>query len=183
MSNPQTDMTLRQTLDAYQAGLASSGDRAAFEALYRRWHPKGLRLAQRLTRNSVDARDVMQDAALTIARDISKLRDPARFSAWAYTIVRRRSADFIDRAVRRREGEADSLDRAADLGPDAALSLRDALAKLPEVDRLMLELFYRDGFKGREIADALGLPLGTVKSRLFAARQRLKAIHTKGDEK
>ena len=174
--------TLNRTLDAYQAGLAAQGDRRAFELLYRRWHPRGLRLAQRLTRNRDDARDVMQDAALTIARDISKLRDPARFSAWAYTIVRRRAADHIERAVRRRTVEADVPDPVPLSGPDSALALKQALARMSATDRTLLELFYIDGFRGREIADALGLPLGTVKSRLFAARARLKHIYNEGDE-
>lgn len=177
---------LRQTqladaLDAYQAGLASEGDAQAFDLLYRRWHPKLLRLAVRLTRNPDEARDVMQDAALTMARDIRKLKDPARFSAWACTIVRRRTADHIDKAVRRRMGDHDMpMDNFAP-SPDVALSLKQALAHVPETDRLMLKLVYLDGFRGHEIAAALGIPLGTVKSRLFAARQTLKTLY-QGDD-
>lgn len=172
---------LGDALDAYQAGLASEGDRRAFELLYRRWHPRGLRLAQRLTRNPDEARDVMQDAALTIARDIRKLRDPARFSAWAFTIVRRRAADHIDRAVRRRMREADRPPPEPQAGPDTALSLKQALARLPQGERMMLALFYLDGFRGHEIAAALGIPPGTVKSRLFKARQSLKTLY-EGDD-
>lgn len=179
MSETKRQTRTRDVLDAYQAGLAMAGDKAAFEALYRRWHPQGLRLAQRLLRNGDEARDVMQDTALTIARDIRKLRDPARFSAWAYTVVRRRAADHIDRNVRRRQAEADLPEREP--APARDMSLRQALSELPETDRLMLELFYIDGFRGREIAEALGLPLGTIKSRLFRAREILKDHYTKGD--
>lgn len=168
---------VRAALDAYQAGLAAEGDRKAFDLLYRRWHPRLLRFAYRLTRNSDEARDVMQDASLTIARDIHKLRDPEKFSAWAYTIVRRRAADHIDRSVRARNLTSEMPEPETGIGADIKLSLRQALSRLPESDRLMLTLFYVDGLRGTEIAAALGIPLGTVKSRLFTARQNLKTIY------
>lgn len=185
MSDHRRQTQLTDALDAYQAGLAADGDERAFDLLYRRWHPKLLRLAIRLTRNPDEARDVMQDAALTMARDIRKLKDPARFSAWACTIVRRRTADHIDKAVRRRAGEADGADNFGaerPFGPDVALSLKQALARLPETERLMLNLVYLDGFRGHEIAAALGIPLGTVKSRLFKARLTLKTFYNQGDD-
>lgn len=182
MSRQARQTHVMNALDAYQAGLAIEGDRTAFELLYRRWHPRGLRLAHRLTRNADEARDVMQDAALIIARDIRKLKDPARFSAWAFTIIRRRAADHIDRAVRRRTCEAELPVWPAGINSEDGLSLKQALGRLSENDQLMLRLFYLDGFRGHEIAAALGIPIGTVKSRLFAARQSLKSIYTKGDD-
>lgn len=181
MSDYHAQRQLNDALDAYQAGLAADGDAHAFDLLYRRWHPKLLRLAMRLTRNPDEARDVMQDAALTMARDIRKLKDPARFSAWACTIVRRRTADHIDKAVRRRVGEADWLEVTQVSAPKADLSLKQALEHLPDTERLMLKLVYLDGFRGYEIAAALGIPLGTVKSRLFKARQTLKTFYNQGD--
>ncbi|MGB6317626.1 MAG: sigma factor-like helix-turn-helix DNA-binding protein, partial [Litorimonas sp.] len=84
--------------------------------------------------------------------------------------------------VRRRAGERDLPERDPVPPPGTDLALRQALDGLPETDRLMLELFYVDGFRGREIADALGVPLGTVKSRLFRAREALKTHYMKGDE-
>lgn len=177
MSNRRQQTQLGDALDSYQAGLASEGDARAFDLLYRRWHPKLLRLAIRLSRNPDEAQDVMQEAALTMARDIRKLKDPARFSAWACTIVRRRTADHIHKAVRRRAVEADMPAIDAAPGPEAAFSLKQALAQLPETDRLMLKLAYLDGFRGPEIAAALGIPVGTVKSRLFNARRALKAVY------
>jgi len=95
MSDRRQKIQLGDALDSYQAGLARDGDVRAFDLLYRRWHPKLLRLATRLTRNPDEAQDVMQDAALTMARGIRKLKDPARFSAWACTIVRRRSPTIL----------------------------------------------------------------------------------------
>jgi len=174
---------LEAALDAFQVAEAASGSQVAFDLLYRRWHPRLFRLACRLTGNTEDARDVLQDAALTIARDLHKLRDPSKFSAWAYTIVRRRTADYIHKAVRQRDLSQETVD-VVDVAEEA-LSLKQALSQLSETDHLMLVLFYQDGFRGIEIAAALGIPLGTVKSRLFKARDRLKSIYieTEGDER
>jgi len=182
----QTDKQtrLQAALDIYQVGLAAEGDVRAFDLLYRRWHPKLLRLAIRLTGNADEARDVIQEAALTISRDIHKLRDPARFSAWAYTIVRRRAADHIDRSVRSRKAVSEMESRIIDPPAEDALSLRQALFQLPETERLMLTLFYVDGLRGTEMAAALGIPLGTLKSKLFTARKKLKSIYeiNQGDQ-
>lgn len=177
MTDKAKQIRVIAALDTLQVGLAAEGDTKAFDLLYRRWYPQLLRFAYRLMGNPDEARDVMQDASLTIARDIYKLRDPEKFSAWAYTIVRRRAADHIDRSVRARNMITDLPEPEVGLGTDVKLSLRQALAALPESDRLMLTLFYVDGLRGTEIAAALGIPLGTVKSRLFTARQKLKSIY------
>jgi len=173
----ETQKQLEVALDAFQVGQAAMGDKGAFDLLYRRWYPRLYRLACRLTGHPDEARDVLQEAALTIARDIHKLEDPGKFSAWAYTIIRRRAADHIAKAVRRREVESHALETISFPVPEDDLSLRQALARLPETERLMLTLFYQDGFLGTEIAAALGIPLGTVKSRLFKARAHLKSIY------
>ena len=183
MTKAQTDRDLETALDIFQVGEAASGDRHAFDLLYRRWHPRLLQLARRLTGHPDQAQDVLQEASMTIARDIHKLEDPSKFSAWAYTIIRRRAADYIDKAVRRRALEDRVLETPKETSEED-LALRQALAQLPDIDRLMLTLFYQDGFKGTEIAAALGIPLGTVKSRLFKARADLKSIYmaTEGEK-
>jgi len=168
-------------LDDYQVALSIKGDRRAFALLYKRWHPKLLRLAYRLTRNKDDAQDVIQDAAITIAKNISKLQDPSKFSAWAYTIVRRRAADHIAKAVRTRNIKTRAMQR--DISPhtgilDDVLTLKQALDRLAKPDRIILELFYIDGMSGKEMAAAMGVPLGTIKSRLFAARAKLQETYT-----
>lgn len=177
MTQPRRQTKLEDALDAFQAARAAQGDVAAFDLLYRRWHPRLLRFARRLTGHPDDARDVLQDAALTMARDIHKLRDPNRFAAWAYVIIRRRTADYIGKAVKRRTLAKELQDVPSTKQPVDDLSLRQALSRLPETDRLMLELFYLEELRGSDIAAALGVPLGTVKSRLFAARARLKSIY------
>ena len=179
--------TRSRALDEYQVLLAQDGDKRAFELLYKRWHPKLYKFAYRLIGDRDGAQDVMQDAALTIAKNIDRLNDPKTFSSWAYVIVRRRSADYISRAVKARRVKSELENRpepAEAIGPDDSLSLKQALARLSETDRSILDLFYRDGMTGPEIASALGIPIGTVKSRLYAAREKLKSIYDinlKGD--
>jgi len=145
MADASPHMDVEKALDDYQVALAIKGDRRAFALLYKRWHPKLLRLAYRLTQNRDEAQDVMQDAAMTIAKNMGKLDDPAKFSAWAYTIVRRRAADHIAKAVKGRKLQS----RAADYTPKSESQDMD-----------------------------LGVPLGTVKSRLFTVRTKLQRIYT-----
>ncbi len=170
-----------QALDAYQAALAMDGDRDAFDRLYRRWHPRLLRHAHRLTGHSEDARDVMQEAAMALVKNIHRLRDPDQFGPWAYTIVRNRSASFIQRVVRDRDlkrtaaSEAQMEAEQADKGrSDDLLSL---IATLPLADREVLSAYYVDGMAVAEIAACLALAPGTVKSRLHTARTHLKAAY------
>ena len=180
MSKAKTKADLAKALDAYQASLAVAGDRKAFEGLYRRWHPKGMRLAQRLTGNAEEAKDVMQEASMTIAKNIHRLEKPEQFSAWAYTIIRRRAADHIRSAIKAREASvraAPYQESPPQSSAETDLSLRQALSHLSLEERALLSLFYVDGFTGRDIAQALGIPLGTVKSRLFKARENLKQYY------
>lgn len=183
----QRNTNIANALDAYQASLAMEGDKRAFALLYKRWHPRLLRLAFRLTGHREDAQDVMQEASLTIASKLHRLNDPELFGAWALTIVRRRAVDQVRKHVRTRR----TLDAVANEPPaeaanlaDEQISMHQALAELAPIDRTILELFYLDGLTGPEMSAALGIPLGTVKSRLSRARTRFKSIHTatlKGD--
>ena len=180
MASEDKQIELSKALDTYQASLAIDGDRRALELLYKRWHSRLLRFALRQTKNPDQAQDVMQDAAITIAKNISKLKNPERFSAWAYTIVRRRSIDMIrhnirDRAIKENVKSEPSNSQPLDI--EARLDLKQALNDLADTDRELLTLFYVDGMSGPELSAALGLPLGTIKSRLFTARSKLKLIY------
>ena len=166
--------------DEYLAAAARAGDRTAFNALARRWEAKLVRHAWRLTGDAEAARDIAQDAWGSIARGIRRLDDSAAFPAFAFRIVTRRAADHI-RASRRRR----ALDAAVATEPQApfeldesagsARALQRALAALPAEQRAAIALFYQEDLSVAEIAAALGVPAGTVKTRLMAARQKLKA--------
>lgn len=161
------------------------GDEAALRDLVARWQPRLARVARQLTGDREAARDVLQDAWLAIARGIKRLDDPARFRTWAYRILTNRCTDWVRRRmVRRRFVEAQkqaSVDAGAETTSGADLDgasggVRAALAALPDEQRSVVVLHYSVGMGIREIARVLGVPSGTVKSRLFHARERLRAV-------
>lgn len=156
---------------------AQSGDREAFRALVQRWQEPLWRHAWRLTGRPEVASDVVQDAWLTIATKIGALREPGSFRAWAYRIVTRGAHAALRRAPPLALAEVDGLPAPeADEPSDAIELLRRALRRLPGDRRTVLALHYVDGLELTEIATALGIPEGTVKSRLHTARAELRAL-------
>ena len=167
----------------YLVAAAQAGDRQACGQLARLWHADLLRHAWRLTGDPELARDTVQDAWIDIVRGLNGLADPAAFPAWAYRIVTRKSARTIAGLQRNRrtvsafaaEPEAadhaqDETESRADQGP-----LSKALAALPAEQRSVMALFYIDDFSVAEIAVALAIPAGTVKTRLMHARRKMRA--------
>lgn len=166
--------------DDYLVASARAGDRPAFNELARRWEGKLVRHAWRLTADAEAARDIAQDAWGSIAAGLKRLDDSAAFPAFAFRVVTRRAADHI-RAKRRQR----ALDAAVAAEPTAPMEMNDAsasgralqkaLATLPPEQRAAIALFYLEDLSVAEIAAALDVPAGTVKTRLMAAREKLKA--------
>lgn len=161
------------------------GDARALAELADLWHPRLLGLAVRLTGEREAARDVVQESWVAIVRGLRGLREPGRFSSWALRIVANKSRDWIRRRRTQRQFETeqdapidvedaratgDALDRESEIE-----LLRRALRRLDPDDAAILSLHHLDGLSIREVATALQIPAGTVKSRLHAARARLRA--------
>jgi RNA polymerase sigma-70 factor (ECF subfamily) len=171
--------------------LARNGDAAAFDRLAAARIDGAYRLAVSILRSEPDARDAVQDAFVAVWRRLPDLRDPARFDAWLDRIVVNacRMSLRHRRVVRLREidvedpaAAADALalqDNAADPGglagsvADADL-VRRAFARLDSDKRAILVLHHVEDRPVAEIAGALGIPSGTVKWRLHAARAALE---------
>lgn len=155
-----------------------AGDAKALEILARRWHPQVLRHAARLTGDSEAARDVAQEAWIAIARNLRRLRDPARFRSWAYRIVVHKSRDWIRRERIGRRVLRQAAEPAGRLPPEELSEevgrVMTALTELPTDQYAILSWFYLEEMSVREIADALSIPEGTVKSRLYHARNALR---------
>jgi RNA polymerase sigma factor (sigma-70 family) len=166
----------------------ATGDRGAFDELYRRYSPLAYGLALRLTGQPLLAQDVVHDAFLAIWR-APEAYDPARgaFRTFFLSLVHHRAVDTIRREQRLR----DRNERAANLEPvtgeDVAEAVteeaflhvrrkevREALADLSPDQRQVLEMAYFGGMTQVDIAEALGIPLGTVKTRTFAAMRKLR---------
>ena len=166
-------------LDAYLVAAARTGDRRAFGLLVERWHGKLVAHAWRLTGDPEMARDAAQGAWVEIVRGLHRLADERAFPAWAYRIVSRRCAKQIGAAVRRRELAAKvTVEPYAEVpAPDAAIDsagLRSAIARLPAEQRSAIALFYLEEMSVAEVAVALDVPMGTIKTRLMHARRKLR---------
>ena len=170
--------------DEYLAASARTGDRRAFQQLAQRWQPKLFRHAYRLLGDAEQARDTVQDAWADIVKGLPSLNDAGVFPAWAYRIVTRRAADLIRTAQRRRR-TADALaaepeprsDHAAVMEVSAdATPLAKAIKELPPEQQATIALHYGEEFSVAETSAALGVPAGTVKTRLMHARRKLRAI-------
>lgn len=167
-------------VDGYLVVCAQAGDRAAAEALARRYHRRLIAHAWRLTGDWELARDVVQSSWVDIARSLPQLKDEAAFPAWAYQIVSRRCARSIrgrqaDRALAGVLGQA----RHEESTPPPEIAtprLKAAILALPAAQRATLALFYFEDLSVSEIAVALDVPVGTVKTRLMHARRALRAV-------
>jgi len=173
------DRSREDILIEYRVLRAQEGHRGAFEALYRRCGPGLARYARRLMGSADGAADPLQEAWVEIARKIRRVRDPARFRAWSYRIVRGKCADAARRASTRRRHESASVARGGPAPePGAAEERREALdaglARLDADAQMLLAMHHVDGMPIRAIAAALGTPEGTVKTRLARARRELR---------
>lgn len=161
---------------------AQGGDADSLGELARRWHHRHWLHARNLLGNADDARDVCQDAWLSICRGIRRLTDPAAFPAWAYRIVTNKAADFIRRRQSQRNRDAavaSEMESSANANPDAndaTERIQQGMLALAADERALLSLFYLDDLSTAEVAEVLGIPRGTVKSRMHQARNRLRQI-------
>lgn len=161
------------------------GDESALAELYDRFGRLAYGVAHRILRDASLAEDAVQDAFLAAWRTAASF-DAARGSAstWLMTLVHRRAVDVVRREERRRTDVlGDDAQPAAGEATDEAAELREerrrvqaALAQLPAEQRQALELAYYGGLTQSELAAHLGLPLGTVKSRMFAALATLRDL-------
>ena len=159
---------------------AQDGEADGLSGLFELLNGALLRHAGRVTRNADAAGDVVQEAWIAISRNIRRLNDPARFRPWAYRIVTNKANDWGRRQAKLRrlsEQAAEDAETAAQAtsGADDDIRLiRRALAELDADRRALLTLFYIEGMRVAEIAEILAIPKGTVKSRLYHAREHLR---------
>ena len=170
---------LEHALDDYLVLLAQGGSREAFERLVVRWTPKLTAFAARTLGTTEGARDVVQDIWESAVRGLSRLDDPARFRAWVYAIAARKCADALrgryrsTRIAARAEATCEEP-RDAAIDANLQLDIAVALKRLPPEQRIATSLFFGEDLSVAEIAAITGVPEGTVKSRLFAARRALR---------
>ena len=172
--------------DEALVALVARGDEDALAELYDRVGRVAYGLALRVLRDERHAEDAVQEAFLQVWRSAATFRaERAKASTWILTLVHRRAVDLVRREERR---QADPLtdDSAAGVAPEETEEaawlrfererVQSALKQLPDVQREALELAYYGGFSQSELAERLGVPLGTIKSRMFAGLARLREL-------
>jgi RNA polymerase sigma-70 factor (ECF subfamily) len=165
--------------------LVASSDDLALSELYDRFGRVAYGLALRILRDEALAQDAVQEAFLAVWRSADRfLAERAKASTWILTLVHRRSVDLVRREDRRR---GEPLERAAEpaapsttedeatLGFERRI-VQEALAQLTPEQREALELGYYGGLTQTELAERLGQPLGTIKSRMFTGLSRLRDL-------
>ncbi len=169
-----------RVLEEYVVMQAQVGEPRAYAQLVALRGPKLLAHATRLLGDQEDARDMVQEAWVEILRGLKGLREPSAFAAWSTRIVTRRCARFIGKQIKRRElgeqlwshGQIEPEKHAHDEGE--AHTVRAAIAQLPPAQSATIALFYLEEMSVTEVAIALDIPRGTVKTRLMHARDRLR---------
>jgi RNA polymerase sigma factor (sigma-70 family) len=174
--------------DEWIAVRCQLGERAAFDELIHRWHGPIWQYVRHLSDDDV-AQDVAQDIWLRVLRGIGRLRDPAKLRAWLFGIAHRTWIDTLRRKYAVVVTDIDEVDQHELPDPTASDDLEQELAaverelsRLPAIEREALTLFYLRELSLQEIAQALDIPIGTVKSRLHRARRMLRReLSGKGD--
>lgn len=185
-------LLLRELPDETLAQRSAAGNTAAFEELVRRYQDRLYGLALRMLGQREEAEDVAQEAFINIYRSLGRYRTDERFAPWAYKIASNLCIDHL----RRRRAQLVSLDAPADpeeeedeqrpipdwsgspevvaLEHEGEAAIMQVIDQLPPNYRLIVLLRHVDDMTYEDIAAVTGLPLGTVKNRLFRARESLR---------
>jgi RNA polymerase sigma-70 factor (ECF subfamily) len=166
------------------------GDEHALASLYDRHGASANGLARRVLRDRALAEDAVQEAFLTVWRTAGRFSaDRGSARSWILMLVHRRAVDVLRAEARRRRPEPEP-ERESALRPSAhdeawrhelRTQVQRALAALPDAQRQALELAYYGGLTQSELAERLGEPLGTVKSRIFTGLARLRDLLADAD--
>ena len=173
-------MKSKDTIDGWLVLQYQFGNDKALPLLVKRWHKKFCSKAYWITKNKEISKDIAQDSWKTIIEKIYSLKDANSFGSWASRIVYTKSLDWIKFNIKEREKlkeyQKDNL--VIDVEQNDNVQLQKALLKaiksLPVAQQHVIRLFYVEEYTLKEIGAILDISLGTAKSRLFHAREKLK---------
>ena len=170
-------MIFREVEDRDLVGKARRGDVDAYNHLVSRWEKRVFNYLLRLLRHREDALDVAQDVFLKAYQNLGKLDDPGRFAPWLYRIAHNEAFSLLRRS---RPEDVEITDQAPPAPGPRMLPIETSIAVAAALDRLSPEqkeavvLKVYQGFKFEEMADILGCPVSTIKSRVYTALELLK---------
>jgi RNA polymerase sigma-70 factor (ECF subfamily) len=179
--------------DEALVAMVARADEGALAELYDRVGRIAYGIAYRVLRDERLAEDAVQEAFLAVWRSAASFRaERAKARTWIVTLVHRRAVDIVRREERRRAEPLDAVERNEPADPAGSAEeeawlgfererVQQALRVLPDTQREAIELAYYGGYSQSELADRLGLPLGTIKSRMFAGLARLREVLDEAD--
>jgi RNA polymerase sigma-70 factor (ECF subfamily) len=163
----------------------SRGDRRAFEALYRLYHPRLARFLATLLRKPELVEEALNDTMMAVWRNPQSYRGASKLSTWIFAIAYRKALRARIRADDPMEDHDAELRPSDEIGPDQRLeqsqvqkALHNAIADLSADQRAAVDLTYFHEMGYREISEIMACPVDTVKTRVFHARRYLKAALT-----
>lgn len=158
-----------------------SGDASAMSLLVERWHKIFCDKAYWIVKDPDISKDIAQESWRTIIKSINKLKDNKRFAAWALRIVYSKSIDYLKTSTKERvmkstlsyEKQMETINLDND-DKQLKQALLKAISELRLHQQVVIRLFYIEEYSLKEISEMLGVSIGTAKSRLFHAREKLK---------
>jgi len=157
---------------------AQDGNATALEKLVCLWQKKLWEYVFRLTTDIQASWDITQECWLDIIKELRKLHDPTSFKAWAYRIATNRTIDWLKDKNKNQHINLESIEVDCNQKDDD-IQVNELVQRLKNDSRVILSLYYFEQLSISEISIALSIPQGTVKSRLFTAREELKQLWEK----
>lgn len=173
-------MKTDQNTDEKLVEAYKTGDKKALAVLVKRWHKLFCNKAYWLVKDKDAAKDIAQDSWTVIIKRIDSLKDSKQFKYWAYRIVCNKSTDWLrlqskkNKQIIRCDFEIESTAKEYSENDYLKQALLKALNELPTDQKTIVRLFYIESYSLKQISDFLDIALGTAKSRLFHAREKLK---------
>ncbi|GGI57788.1 RNA polymerase sigma factor [Winogradskyella haliclonae] len=174
--------TKQNQSDAFLIQRLQSGDKNALTFLVKKWHKLFCEKAYWLVKDKDIAKDIAQESWLVIMDKINNLKNPEQFKYWAYRIVVNKSTDWLRLQSRQRKKTVKLIIdiKSDDDNYSENQQLKSAMSKaikdLPHNQKVVIQLFYLQEFSLKQIGKMLDISVGTAKSRLFYAREKLKII-------
>lgn len=159
-----------------------SGNDQVLPILVERWHRIFCRKAYWITKDADAAKDIAQDSWRTIILKLKDLKEVNSFGSWAQMIVHRKAIDWTKAHQRERKilnelsKEPQIIETVSEEREQLKLKIVQAVKDLPANHQMVIKLFYVEAYSLKEISELLNIGVGTAKSRLFHAREKLKTI-------
>ena len=184
--NPQTDAVEKGATDLELTRLAASGNLAAFELLYERYHRRTYSLCLRMTSSQTESEDLTQEVFIQLFRKIGSFRGESAFSTWLHRLTVNQVLMHFRRRSVKNEKTSEDGEMPEQIVPGTEnqsrmpvldrIALKNAIEQLPPGYKNAFILHDVEGFEHEEVARILGISVGTSKSQLHKARLKLRGL-------